>query len=603
MKKILFLLLLISCQLSFAQLTVRDNAYIFVTDEVLYVEDDIDLTEATSTVYLRNEAQLIQGPGNTGNSGLGRLSVYQEGTSNNYSYNYWSSPVGNVSNNTTGNRTFIPNQNIFKVDDLTNSTLAGYATSGYNGTSTAAALNIESYWLWKYSTGTAYSNWVFVGQSGFVDSGYGFSMKGVIGATALAGQQYDYRGKPNEGEIMTNLESGELTLIGNPYPSALDAALFIHDTNNASLLDAGSLYYWEHDQTVASHILVAYRGGYGAYTISNTLTGNFGSYVAPTFDSYNADGTLATTGAASGTGKQARRFIPIGQGFMVKGSATAPASSTLLTSDSHRVYEKESGANSEFFRASNAAQTQTNTSTQYTEDGFEIMPLDVKRFRLNVDFNDLYTRQLLQNFHVTATSGDDYGMESKAFSLLAKDAHWTQNNEAYVTQANAFEIDLKIPVILNLNEQQLIRFRIIDVQNFDANQEIYIHDIENDTYVDLRQQNFEINLPSGNYDNRFEITFQKVNNLSTDEFTVNDFNVVQNNNASELIVLNPNSLNIKSLELYDVSGKLIFNKLINNSNTRLSYSTKNLSDGVYLVKTILTNSNTTTKKVVITNKG
>ena len=69
-----------------------------------------------------------------------------------------------------------------------------------------------------------------------------------------------------------------------------------------------------------------------------------------------------------------------------------------------------------------------------------------------------------------------------------------------------------------------------------------------------------------------------------------------------MIVLNPKKLDIESIKLYDVSGKLIFDKIVKANNDRLSYSTKNLSDGVYLVQTTLSNSNITTKKVIVSNK-
>ncbi len=585
-------------QLSLAQLTVRNDAFIFATDVVVFVEDDLNLTESNSTFYLRDEAQLVQGVGNKGNSGLGRLSVYQEGTVNNYAYNYWSSPVGNVSTNTTGNSPFIPNQNIFDVVDLTNSNLAGYSTSGYNGTS-SPSLNIESYWLWKYAPGASYSDWIHVGQSGSVDAGYGFTMKGTIGSTPTSGQQYDFRGKPNEGEISTNIETGKETLIGNPYPSALDARAFIHDANNASLLESGSLYYWEQDQTISSHILAAYKGGYGAYTIN--ASGTVGSYVPPTFDSYNPDGTLNTNGSQSTSGKQTKRYIPIGQGFMVKGANTG----TLLTSDSHRTYYRESGTNSEFYRTS----AQKSTSQQSTDvyemvydaNGLQILPADYKRFRLNIDFNNSHTRQLLHNFHATATPGFDYGLESKVFETLNADANWLQNGEAYVTKADNYQVDLTIPLSLKLNTQQNIRIRIFDVQNFDASQPIYLHDIENETYVDLRQQNFEINLPIGDFDNRFEITFQKSNALSNEEFATSDFIILQNNNTNELVIKNPNSVPLKSVTLYDITGKMIFNRFDLSNDARLSFSTKNLSDGVYIAKIETKNTNTITKKVIISN--
>ncbi|WP_417557773.1 T9SS type A sorting domain-containing protein [Mesoflavibacter zeaxanthinifaciens] len=586
------------CQLSLAQLTVRNDAFIFASDIEVYVEDDVNLTEANSTFYLRNEAQLLQGSGNSGNSGVGKLSVYQEGNVDNYAYNYWASPVGNVDANSTGNRAFTPNKNIYDVADLTNSSLAGYTTTGYNGTS--SPLNIEDYWIWKYNPGTNYSDWDYVGESGTVEAGYGFTMKGVIGGNQL----YDFRGKPNEGEINVDVEPGQETLIGNPYPSALDAVAFIHDTNNSSIID-GTLYYWDHDPTANSHVLVNYRGGYGAYTIASD--GSAESYVAPTYDTYNADGTFNSTVSPSISGKVARRYIPIGQGFMVRGDLSAPANSEILISDSHRVFYRESAANSEFFRTaqqneSTTTNQTTNQGIQYNSDGLAIVPADYKRFRLNIDFNETYTRQLLQNFHHTATPNEDYGLESNMYSTLNSDAYWTQNSKKLVTQANAYDLNLAIPVVLNLNNQQLIRFRLFDVQNFDNNQPIYIHDKVNDTYVNLQSQNFEINLPAGNYTDRFEVVFVEANTLSTDEFAENNFNVIQNNNTSELVVLNPKKLDIENIKLYDVSGKIIFNKIVKNNNERLSYSTKNLSDGVYLVQTTLSNSNTTTKKVIVANK-
>jgi hypothetical protein len=586
------------CQLSLAQLTVRNDAFIFASDIEVYVEDDVNLTEANSTFYLRNEAQLLQGSGNSGNSGVGKLSVYQEGNVDNYAYNYWASPVGNVDANSTGNRAFTPNKNIYDVVDLTNSNLAGYTTTGYNGTS--SPLNIEDYWIWKYNPGTNYSDWDYVGESGTVEAGYGFTMKGVIGGNQL----YDFRGKPNEGEINVDVEPGQETLIGNPYPSALDAVAFIHDTNNSSIID-GTLYYWDHDPTANSHVLVNYRGGYGAYTIASD--GSAESYVAPTYDTYNADGTFNSTVSPSISGKVARRYIPIGQGFMVRGDLSAPANSEILISDSHRVFYRESAANSEFFRTaqqneSTTTNQTTNQGIQYNSDGLAIVPADYKRFRLNIDFNETYTRQLLQNFHHTATPNEDYGLESNMYSTLNSDAYWTQNSKKLVTQANAYDLNLAIPVVLNLNNQQLIRFRLFDVQNFDNNQPIYIHDKVNDTYVNLQSQNFEINLPAGNYTDRFEVVFVEANTLSTDEFAENNFNVIQNNNTSELVVLNPKKLDIENIKLYDVSGKIIFNKIVKNNNERLSYSTKNLSDGVYLVQTTLSNSNTTTKKVIVANK-
>ncbi|WP_145988295.1 hypothetical protein, partial [Flavivirga rizhaonensis] len=54
------LFLLLISNLSFSQLSVRNDAYVFINDEIVFVEDDINLNEADSSIYLRNEAQVIQ---------------------------------------------------------------------------------------------------------------------------------------------------------------------------------------------------------------------------------------------------------------------------------------------------------------------------------------------------------------------------------------------------------------------------------------------------------------------------------------------------------------------------------------------------------------
>ncbi len=65
--------------MSVAQLTVKGTSYIYSDDIVVFVEDDVKLDSTDDYFYLRNGAQLIQGTGATGNSGVGKLSVYQTG--------------------------------------------------------------------------------------------------------------------------------------------------------------------------------------------------------------------------------------------------------------------------------------------------------------------------------------------------------------------------------------------------------------------------------------------------------------------------------------------------------------------------------------------
>ncbi|MDO6597510.1 T9SS type A sorting domain-containing protein [Oceanihabitans sp. 2_MG-2023] len=618
MKYSLSILLLTISSITFAQsdLFVSNGSYVYVDGTAftsgpnvapLYVTDDVNL-DTNGHVYLRNDAQLLQSNATLAstNTGTGQLSVYQTGNSNTYMYNYWASPVGQNSG-VTGNSALMPSNNMYRETGAPiTSTPYGFV-AGYDGTTT----QIASYWLYTFiglpSTTNAYEDWIGLGggslpvggdPNGTLASGYGFSMKG----NATGAMQYDFRGRPNNGDITVTLHPNRETLVGNPYPSAIDALEFIHDTNTQANT-TGVLKYWEQAPGATSHVLSNYVGGYALYTIS---AGGVDSFTPAVFRMYLLNGNVAG-GPSPGTGsKTGRRYIPIGQGFMMEGTASA---TNISFSNSHRVFYKQSSPNSEFFRTSNSS-SDTNSETlpqsRYNEDGNNIVPADFKRFRINVGFdnngNDSYTRQLLLNFHATATDGFDYGLEAQIAEQVSSDANWVLDGTPYAIQAFNYDQTLKIPLIVNINNQQLVRFGIYDVQNFNEEQPIYIHDKINDSYINLQDQAYEITLETGNYTDRFEIVFQS-QSLSTEEFNEEDFLVMQNNNTAQLIVLNPKQLEVQSISLFDVSGKRIFNEVNLSTQDSYQFSTQGLSDGVYITKVTFTNQSTSSKKVVISQKN
>jgi len=582
----LIVLALFLCNLSFSQLSVRNSAYVFVNDEIVFIEDDINLNEANSRIYLRDEAQIIQGSGTKGNSGLGELSVYQEANIGEHEYNYWCSPIGSKTNNSINNPFGISFLNDAK--GLINSTPATFAsTSSYNGTS--SPLNIEPYWVWKFIASDNYADWVHVQGNTNVNPGEGFTMKGTIGSGDA--QRYDFRGKPNNGTISVSVLNNQFTLTGNPYPSALDARAYIWDTNNRTTI-TGTLHYWEQDPSTNSHYLNEYNGGYATYTIN--ASGTVETFISAVFNTYNGDGSIniSNTGARS---KTARRYIPIGQGFMVEGIANG----VVIAKNAHRSYTKETAADSEFFKSSNKKNKTTETNNR-----FSVVPEDYKRFRLNVDFNNVYTRQLVETFHPTASLDFDYGLESKISegNILTSDAYLSNNNNRYLAEALPFDETLKIPLTINLVTDMRLKVRIADIQNFNENQPIYIHDLETDIFINLKNQDFEINLESGLYSDRFEITFNNAV-LSNSEETILSLKVFQNNRISQLKLLNKNSLEIESFSLFDVSGKQVMNGRISSSKRKYTFSTKSLSAGIYIVKIELLDRTVFSKKIVVSNKN
>ncbi|MBT8324101.1 MAG: T9SS type A sorting domain-containing protein [Winogradskyella sp.] len=593
MKKHFTLFFVISSLFCRAQLSVQNDAYIYVNDTFIFVEDDVNLDDVNSTLYLRNEGQLLQGNGVTGNTGNGELSVYQQGTVNKWTYNFWCSPIGQANgSNTNGD---------FNITQL-KQPFSNLVSNDFNfvssddGNNLANPIEISNRWIYTYQQSAEYGDWNYVGNINDIIPGLGFTMKGTSG-NPVVGQTVDFRGKPNNGLIINGVRDTEFTLVGNPYPSAMDAAAFIHHPLNVTIIN-GVLYYWEQRTDIESHVLSNYIGGYAEYTID--ATGTVETFVPAVFFTYDANGDpLPLPPPGEFGSKTAKRYIPIGQGFMVEGSA--PFGFVRTTNDM-RVFEKESSGNSYFFRNNNNSE-QTNEIV-YNEYGLNIVPDDFKRFRLNVDFsvsgND-YTRQLLMNFHDSATTNFDYGLEVKRSENLSTDAYWNQDGIPYSVQALQFNEDLIIPITLQIEEVQPVKIRLFDAQNFVENQPIYVFDTENSSYTNLRQTDFTTTLNTGIYSDRFKIVFKTDGVLSLDDHVFNTVDIFQDNFKSILKIDNPKLFTINSIELFNVLGRSVFSVSKSSAEHSYSFSTANLNNGVYVVKISTNDHGEYSQKIVVNN--
>src|SRR5690606_21616169 len=288
-----------------AQMYVSPTSYVYVNDQFVYVTQDVNLAN-TGNFYLRNQSQLLQGTAGAGtNVGLGNLSVYQEGTTNNFQYNYWCSPVGVPDGNAANSNFSITRLFRPSVADKVTSTAANIIT-GLNGSATN--LTISNRWIWKYIAENVYApgtgGWIFVGSTPTVEPGLGFTMKGTSGTDNLVsdtndgvqnkpnanfGQRYDFRGKPNDGNMTATVSDVDgtsyinLTLVGNPYPSAINLNHYLLENSGFNIDASGNItnpgspvnpqinntaYFWEHDKSNNTHLVGGYVGGYGTYVPS-----------------------------------------------------------------------------------------------------------------------------------------------------------------------------------------------------------------------------------------------------------------------------------------------------------------------------------------------
>ncbi|TBN00381.1 T9SS type A sorting domain-containing protein [Hyunsoonleella flava] len=542
-----------------ASIDVKDDSGLF-NSWYLKLDGKIDL---------EGEAQLVQNEDSTLDpTSSGTLQKDQQGTADTFTYNYWSSPVGRTNNST--------NNNAYNVTDVFTNT--NFLSTGYNGT--VSPLGIADYWIWKFSNRLSddYASWQHVRQSGMLQVGEGFTMKGPGSGGITDDQNYVLEGKPNNGDIDLTISAGNDYLVGNPYPSAIDAEQFILD-NGATIAGTGSttgtLYFWEH-WGGGSHIADQYQGGYATYS----LAGGVPAAAIGTTDPDVASGGTPT--------KIPGRYIPVGQGFFV----TAETGGTIRFNNGQRVFQVEDGSNSLFVKSNNSKKLGKDIVSK-NED---------TRMKLRLGFNSTNTlrRQLLVTVDQNATNGVDWGYDSKYIDTQMDDMYWIIDNEKFVIQAiDTITSESIIPLGIHVNKAGLNSITIDKLENVADNLDIYLHDKELDLYHDLRASKYEINLPAGEHLNRFEITFSKSQTLSNGDFEiVKLIDVFYSNEKESIIIDNPKSHLVQNVEMFNILGQSLFRLQPNSSNKNIEYKVPRNIAGNYVLN-IETEHGKISKKVLI----
>ncbi|MBV7267754.1 choice-of-anchor D domain-containing protein [Winogradskyella luteola] len=516
-------------------------------------------------IDLEGESQLIQ-PVNSDLdvTATGLLEKDQQGTADTFTYNYWSSPVGIVDIAKTNYR--------YTVQDimLDGTNPVDFSSSGYDGAD-STPIRIADYWIWKFANLTSddYSAWQHVRRTGNIDAGEGFTMKGPGSGSILTDQNYVFLGKPNNGDITLTINAGNDYLVGNPYASAINADEFITDNTATS----GTLYFWEH-WGGGSHILQEYQGGYALYNLS-------GGVPAPA-----PDPDVAQVGVGT---KIPGQYIPVSQGFFVSGTS----SGTITFENDQRIFQKEGSSASVFLRGENVSTSETNT-----EDIDDRM-----KFRIGFNAgNDLQLhRQLLLTIDESTTLDYDWAFDALLYDNQTDDMFWMINDNKYVIQAsNEVEMSTVYPLGVKTSIDGITSINIDALENVPDEINIYVHDIELNIYHDLRASEYEIFLNTGEYLDRFEITFAtEAQLLGVDEEVSESLDVLYSNDKEKIVLINPNLVDIKSIELFNMLGQSVYT-IENISESGYSeYEVKNLSAGTYIIKLYAVSGSVSTKKVLV----
>ena len=577
------------------------------TDKTLTVTGDNEINNSwylqlDGTLDLQNDSQLVQGVNSDlVTSATGKILRRQEGNSNVFWYNYWSSPVGTTSattltnNNGTGNNT---NNTAFNLAMLTDG--AGTAmefTSNWDEVG-----KISNRWLYSFQNGQNYYGWGALTPASGIAPGVGYTQKGTGVANVNGNQEYIFEGKPNNGTILiaaddvdgdtaTESEDGSRTtsLIGNPYPSALDARQFIAD-NSATI--KGTILLWE-QWAGNSHILAEYEGGYG-YINSMTTERAYqyaGVEIADPLTDPNGEGI-----------KRPTFYIPVGQGFFVE----VVEDGNIEFNNGQRVHIKESdilidqddpnyGENgSSFFRTTNNQSSQASQEEE-VENPYQLIRLEFKT-------SAGASRRFVLGFSETATDGFDYGLDGGYIDDIPEDDMGSLfEGKQYAIQAFApITPEKEIDLNLNASGDYSYSIKAVELSNIDENQEVYLRDNLTGTYFDLRGDDaYEFTSAAGTFNDRFDVVFKNNQTLDKDEFEIDNI-LIYNNRLEHKLYVKGLKEDVKSLKLTNMLGQVVksFGQLTANT-LESGVFLGDLSSGVYMVNVVTDNNLKVDKKIIL----
>ena len=534
----------------------------------LRITDYLIISDANAILNLVGESQLLQGPNSIVDySGNGKLHRDQQGTRNYYNYNYWASPVS------ADGVSFIIQNTLYDGNQPVQWTTA------HNADPNTTPVTLSNRWLYLYENypENSYADWNAINEDASIDVGLGFLMKGS--GTSSAEQNYTFRGKPNNDTIRSPISPDYEALVGNPYPSSIDANAFITE-NSASI--QGTIYYWEHYNTNSTHVLVDYQGGYAAYN----LTGGNAAVSPP---------EVSGLGTPS---KIPERYIPVGQGFNVLANATG---GDVVFNNSQRIFVKESvtgAANngSVFMRVQ-------NNGSETVIDSEEESAL-IKRIRLDFISPVGSLRPILLGFvpNNLATDNFDFGYDAMNTEALPNDLSWVINSEPYIIQGvGDFDASKLYPLGLYLSDSGEVNITLNTLENFDLDIDVFVFDSLLGTYSRINDTAFLINLNADNYQDRFYITFSEDAVLSNPDVFIDEVIVNYLTDSNEIYFKTLEIASIDSVHLINLLGqtvKMWDSKDLEISSGVIRIPVEKVSEGTYVIK-VFTNFSTINKKVII----
>lgn len=489
-----------SCTVSNGNLTIASGNTMTLLDK---------LTVSSGSVTFENNANLIQTNPVTNS---GSITVKRNsGLQVRLDHTLWSAPVANV--NLFGFSPLTLTNRFFTYETATNT----YINSGLSAASTFTV-------------------------------GKGFAVRAPNTFTTTP-QNWEgtFSGTPNNGTIPFALETTGTgyNLVGNPYPSPIDATRFVSGNSNIS----GSLYFYAHTLTIGSNGLFPSGTNYAVWNGSGS--------------------TAATSGISGVPSLLPNGTIQVGQGFIVK----ATGSGNVNFTNSMRVANTEN----QFFRNATTIERHRLWLNLSNESG--------------TNFN-----QILVGYIEGATMGFDSNFDGLAFGNTGSYLSSKIDGADYTIQGRALPFSENDVVQLGFNAENLGNYTITLAAMdglFLGNQAVYILDTFDNSIHDIKTAAYTFYSETGTFNSRFQLVYTTTLGTATEFFNSNSIIAFK---KEGVFTIYSEKNTIKEVLGFDNLGRFVYKQSDINSKTAfLSGFPK--TNGIVFLKVISQENKTITVKI------
>jgi hypothetical protein len=366
-----------------------------------------------------------------------------------------------------------------------------------------------------YSFDATANNWHNEPTSSTMTLGKGYIFQAPATFSEMTPSIFEatFAGIPNNGLItlpITNSKSPNL--IGNPYPSAIDADAFILENQNVL---QGSLYFWTHNTPIAN-----------------------GQYTSDDYAVYTIIGGVGTAAKNVGINNTIPNGnIASGQAFFVLGNNQQ---GNVVFKNAMRL----KGENNLFFKSSNSQKSSV------------ISNFEKHRFWLNLSNKEGAFKQILLGYATGATNKKDALFDGLSLdSNQWLDFYTLNDGDKNSIQARALPFitsDL-VPIGYRAKEEGDFTISLDYFDGLFANQNIYLEDKELAEIFDLKKGEYSFTTAKGTFDNRFVLRYENKNTIPVE--ITSEVQVGYRNNQ---IQISSSKELVRKVLLYTIEGRLLY---------------------------------------------